>query len=175
MLSPRRELASSFYRLKEGRVTCTGDLKSCPFLPESGENSCGSYCLALWSMAPGVVAILESPLTVPRTCPCPMASVIGMAAAAGRAVLTFGEAGRRGCYRWRPHPGQWPYCVRGSLSISVEGPAEEEVQGFDSIVVVRCQTCPHSAPQVHTVPGIMAQYPEQADGTPVTSAVRRGC
>ena len=38
-LSPQRELASSFYRLKEGRVTCTGDLKSRPFLPESGENS----------------------------------------------------------------------------------------------------------------------------------------
>ena len=38
-MCPARVLVSSFYKLKEGRVTCIGDLWSRPFLPESGENS----------------------------------------------------------------------------------------------------------------------------------------
>ena len=55
-----------------------------------------------------------------------------------------------------------------------EGLAEEKVQGVVSTVVGRCQACPHSFPQIHPAPGIAAQWLEQADGTSVMSAVRRG-
>jgi len=37
-----------------------------------------------------------------------------------------------------------------------------------------CQASPHRAPQTGTAPGIAAQWRAQADGTPVTSAVRHG-
>jgi len=55
-----------------------------------------------------------------------------------------------------------------------EGPAEGKVQRVGGKVVRRCQANPHRVPQACTAPGIAAQGPEQADGTPVTSAVRRG-
>jgi len=41
----------------------------------------------LWGMAPGVVVVLWSPLTVPGTCLCPVAPVDGVVVAVGRAVL----------------------------------------------------------------------------------------
>jgi len=52
-----------------------------PFFPNRGRIVDGSCCRALWGMASGVVAVLESPLTVPRACPYPVVPVDGVAVA----------------------------------------------------------------------------------------------
>ena len=55
-----------------------------------------------------------------------------------------------------------------------EGPTEEKGTKVGGTVAGVCQVSPHRAPQTFTVPGIVAQWRAQADGTSVTSAVRRG-
>ena len=62
----------------------------------------------------------------------------------------------------------------GGCPCFAEGPTEEKVQGVGGIVPGRCQTYPHSVPQIHSAPGIAAQWSEQADVTPVTSAMQCG-
>ena len=55
-----------------------------------------------------------------------------------------------------------------------EGPAEEKSMTVGGIVARVCQASPHRAPQTGTVPRIAAQWRTQADGMPVTSAMRHG-
>ena len=104
-------------------------------------------------MVPGVVAVLESHLTVPRACPCPVALVDGVAVARCAPRLT-----RRGA-EGATDGGLAPVKGRTVFEVAAhaaEGPAKEKSQRFGSTVVVQCQTCSHSALQVHTAPGIAA-------------------
>ena len=51
------------------------------FFPNRGRTVDGPCCRALWGMAPGVVVVLGSPLTVSGMCPYPVAPVDGVAIA----------------------------------------------------------------------------------------------
>ena len=59
--------ASSFYRHKEGRSTCTGRSQkssSSPQIGGSGRSLLKVHCGALESMAPGVAVVLRSSLAL---------------------------------------------------------------------------------------------------------------
>ena len=54
-----------------------------------------------------------------------------------------------------------------------KGLEEKKVQRVGSTMAGQCQTCPHSAPQVHIVPGIAVQWQGQTDGAPIMFDVQR--
>jgi hypothetical protein len=173
-LVPGTCASPSFYRPKEGGHTCeisTG-LSTSPRIGGELLVVLVAECSGAWRR------VWSSSLRILRLCPGRV-RVLWRQSTAWRWLLNVqcpasDEVGHRGCCGHRSCPSQGPYRVQGSSPMPAEGPAGGKVQRVGGTVARRCQASPHRAPQSCTAPGIAAQGPEQADGTPVTSAVWRG-
>ena len=118
--------ASSFYRHKEGRCTCTGGHESRRLFPESR----GCSGRALWGMAPGVAVILGIVLGLAEITPASWRlqraawSLLWEVPSSRSGVAAF-----RGSYRTGSCPGQGRSCFRGSCPCRSRAPWKREYEG----------------------------------------------